>query len=240
MKIDLVNEFTEAQEPLLVGKALDVLSTLGWDPVVFVAASGRALLSGGFLPEAKKLAQQVISPLQKLEEQLGQFPIVGLEASAVLSANDEYHRLLDGDELAWIKEHDFQTIDCFLAKTLPQLESPQEKFIALHDEILLHVHCHQKSLESASHTAVVLEKLLGARVRKVKSSCCGMAGSYGMKKAHFDMSVKMANLVLIPAVEAFHGEWVVATGTSCRHQIHDLTEREAFHVVDVLWGQLKR
>ena len=102
------------------------------------------------------------------------------------------------------------------------------------------MHCHQKSLESAGDTAYVLQVLLGAKVDRVKSSCCGMAGSYGMKRENYAMSRKMAELVLLPKIESFEGEVVVATGTSCRHQIADFSERKAEHLVDTLWAQLKR
>ena len=86
---------------------------------------------------------------------------------------------------------------------MPKLDRASDAFEAYEEEILLHVHCHQKSLESAGDTAYVLQLLLGAKVNRVKSSCCGMAGSYGMKRENFEMSKKMADLVLLPAIEAF-------------------------------------
>lgn len=230
-----VDEFTQAQEPLLVGKACDILTVLGWTPVVVAKPSGRALLSGGYLPEAQSLAEQTIGTLKNTTDQLGQVPIIGLEASAVLSAKDEYLRLLQGDALHWVKVQRWATIDEFLATEGPKLDRPQQHFTAYKDEILIHVHCHQKSLESAGSTAYALQLLLGAKANRVKSSCCGMAGGYGMKSVNYSMSTKMASLVLLPAIEAFHGEWIVATGTSCRHQISDLASREAVHLVDVLW-----
>ena len=233
-----VDEFTAAQEPVLVGKAIDVLTALGCTPVVFYAPSGRALLSGGFLPQASAIAKSAVHGLQDLLQNLGEVPIIGLEASAVLSAVDEYTRLLEGAELEWVKARKFQTVDHFLASYLVTIDSPQQKFHSYHEAILLHVHCHQKSLENAGDTAYVLQLLLGAKVNRVKSSCCGMAGGYGMKKENYEMSTKMANLVLIPNVEAFDGEYVVATGTSCRHQIQDLAQRTAVHLLDVLWDQL--
>ena len=234
-----VDEFTAAQEPMLVGKAIDVLNALDCTPVVYYAPSGRALLSGGFLPQAKTIAENAVRGLQHILQDLGDVPILGLEASAVLSAVDEYTRLLDGSELEWVKAHKFQTIDHYLASYLTTIEAPQQKFNSYKEAILLHVHCHQKSLENAGDTAYVLQLLLGAKVNRVKSSCCGMAGGYGMKKENYEMSTKMANLVLIPNVEAFEGDYIVATGTSCRHQINDLAQRTAVHLLDVLWDQLK-
>ena len=232
-----VDEFTQAQDPLLVGKALDVLGALGYSPAVVCGPSGRAAISGGFLPESKKIAQKALKNLQNATKTLKNAPILGLEASAVLSAKDEYPRLLPAEN-EWLKAQRFETVDKFLASELPKLTGTKQLFAPHPEEILLHVHCHQKSLESAGDTAYVLQLLLGAKVNRVKSSCCGMAGSYGMKRENFEMSKKMADLVLLPAVEAFEGEHIVATGTSCRHQIDDLSSRSAVHLMDVLWEQL--
>jgi len=234
-----VDEFTQANDPLLVGKACDVLSALGYEPAVVCSPSGRAAISGGFLPESKILAQKSLKKLQKAAKTLENAPILGLEASAVLSAIDEYGRLLP-EEQEWISGQRICTIDKFLADELPKLDHGKEAFEPYEEEILLHVHCHQKSLESAGDTAYVLQLLLGAKVDRVKSSCCGMAGSYGMKKENYEMSRKMAALVLLPKIEEFEGEIIVATGTSCRHQISDFSGRTAEHLVDTLWAQLKR
>jgi FAD/FMN-containing dehydrogenase/Fe-S oxidoreductase len=233
-----VDEFTQANDPMLVGKACDVLGALGYNPAVVCSPSGRAALSGGFLPESKKLAQKALKKLKNATKTLENAPILGLEASAVLSAVDEYGRLLP-DEKKWIENQRIATIDKFLADELPKLDRVSDAFVAYKKELLLHVHCHQKSLESAGDTAYVLQLLLGAKVNRVKSSCCGMAGSYGMKRENFEMSKKMADLVLLPAIEAFEGEHIVATGTSCRHQIDDLSSRSAVHLMDVLWEQLQ-
>jgi Fe-S oxidoreductase len=233
-----VDEFTQANDPMLVGKACDVLGALGYSPAVVCSPSGRAALSGGFLPESKKLAQKALKKLQNAAKTLKNAPILGVEASAVLSAVDEYGRLLP-EEKKWIEDQRIATIDKFLADELPKLTGTKQLFAPYPKEILLHVHCHQKSLESAGDTAYVLQLLLGANVNRVKSSCCGMAGSYGMKRENFEMSKKMADLVLLPAIEAFEGEHIVATGTSCRHQIDDLSSRSAVHLMDVLWEQLQ-
>ncbi|HCP41480.1 MAG TPA: FAD-binding oxidoreductase [Cryomorphaceae bacterium] len=234
-----VDEFTQANDALLVVKACDVLVALGYAPAVVCSPSGRAAISGGFLPEAKELAKTTIKNLRAACTVLKYAPIIGLEASAVLSAVDEYGRLLPGEK-DWIQSKRIATVDKFLADELPKLKNAKASFESYEEEILLHVHCHQKSLESAGDTAYVLQVLLGAKVDRVKSSCCGMAGSYGMKAENYAMSRKMAELVLLPKIEAFQGEVIVATGTSCRHQIADFSERKAEHLIDTLWAQLKR
>ena len=232
-----VDEFTQVNDPMLVGKACDVLGALGYSPAVVCSPSGRAALSGGFLPESKELAKKALKNLQNATKTLKNAPILGLEASAVLSAVDEYVRLLP-EEKEWIQSRRIATLDKFLADELPKITIPKGVFEPYQKEILLHVHCHQKSLESAGDTAYVLQLLLGAKVERIKSSCCGMAGSYGMKRENFEMSRKMAELVLLPKIEAFQGDVVVATGTSCRHQIEDFSTRKAEHLVDTLWAQL--
>ena len=232
-----VDEFTQANDPMLVGKACDVLGVLGYSPAIVCSPSGRAALSGGFLPESKEMAKKALKNLQNATKTLKNAPILGLEASAVLSAVDEYVRLLP-EEKAWIEGQKIATIDKFLADELPKTTIPRGVFEPYEKEILLHVHCHQKSIESAGDTAYVLQLLLGAKVERIKSSCCGMAGSYGMKRENFEMSRKMAELVLLPKIEAFQGDVVVATGTSCRHQIEDFSTRKAEHLVDTLWAQL--
>jgi Fe-S oxidoreductase len=234
-----VDEFTQANDPMLVGKACDVLGALGYSPAVVCSPSGRAALSGGFLLESKKLAKKTLKKLKNASKTLKNAPILGLEASAVLSAVDEYGRLLP-EEKAWIQSRRIATLDKFLADDLPKISIPKGVFEPYEKEILLHVHCHQKSLESAGDTAYVLQLLLGAKVERIKSSCCGMAGSYGMKTENYAMSKKMAELILVPKIEAFEGEVIVATGTSCRHQIKDFTKRKAEHLVDTLWAQLVR
>jgi len=232
-----VDEFTQANDPMLVGKTCDVLGALGYIPAIVCSPSGRAAISGGFLPESRVLAQKALKKLQNAAKMLKNAPILGLEASAVLSAVDEYGRLLP-EEKKWIEAQRIGTIDKFLADDLPKLTGMKQLFTPYPAEILLHVHCHQKSMENAGDTAYVLQLLLGAKVNRIKSSCCGMAGSYGMKRENFEMSKKMADLVLLPAVESFEGEHIVATGTSCRHQIEDLSSRSAVHLMDVLWEQL--
>ena len=232
-----VDEFTEAQEPLLVGKTLDVLTTLGYNPAIICSPSGRAALSAGFLLEAKNIAEEAINKLRKAVIAVDGAPIIGLEASAVLGAIDEFPRLLPKHK-PWILQQKISTIDKFLADELPRITIPTGVFEPYKKEILLHVHCHQKSLESAGDTAYVLQLLLGAKVDRVKSSCCGMAGSYGMKQENYEMSKKMAELILLPKIEIFEGEVIVATGTSCRYQIEDFSKRKAEHLIDTLWAQL--
>ena len=113
-----------------------------------------------------------------------------------------------------------------LAETLQPLSSPR---------ILLHGHCHQKALGVMGSIERCLEMIPGAAVETIESSCCGMAGAFGFETDHLELSLAMAEADLLPAVRAAPSDTViVADGTSCRHQILDGAQREAFHVARVL------
>jgi Fe-S oxidoreductase len=103
---------------------------------------------------------------------------------------------------------------------------------------VLHGHCHQKALLGVAASAPALRLVPGLKVNVLDAGCCGMAGSFGFEKAHYDLSVKIANLALLPALAEAPESTVVAPGTSCRHQIHDLAGRRALHPLELLAEQL--
>jgi Fe-S oxidoreductase len=103
---------------------------------------------------------------------------------------------------------------------------------------VLHGHCHQKALLGVAASAPALRLVPGMETQVLDAGCCGMAGSFGFEKEHFDLSVKIANLALVPALKAAPEATVAAPGTSCRHQIHDLTGRRALHPLQVVEAQL--
>jgi Fe-S oxidoreductase len=102
------------------------------------------------------------------------------------------------------------------------------------EKCLLHGHCHQKALRSAGGTAAALRLVPELDVTVLDAGCCGMAGSFGFEKDHYDLSVSIAKLALLPALNAAPEALVVAPGTSCRHQINDLAGRRALHPMEVL------
>jgi len=106
------------------------------------------------------------------------------------------------------------------------------------DKCVLHGHCHQKALLGVAASAPALRLIPGLDVQVLDAGCCGMAGSFGFEKEHFDISAKIANLALVPALNAVPEATVVAPGTSCRHQIHDLAGRRALHPLEVVAGQM--
>jgi Fe-S oxidoreductase len=103
---------------------------------------------------------------------------------------------------------------------------------------LFHGHCHQKALVGVGGSVDALKLVPGLDVTVLDAGCCGMAGAFGYEKEHYDVSVTIANLALVPAVTADPAATVVATGTSCRHQIRDLTGRAALHPLEVLGGTM--
>jgi Fe-S oxidoreductase len=167
-------------------------------------------------------------------------PIVGLEPSCLFTLRDEVFALLPGQDAetvsrqAWLLEE-------FLARedAAGRLRLRLEQQSARH--ALLHGHCHQKAFGAMSAAESVLRLIPGLEVETVTSSCCGMAGAFGYEAEHFEISMKMAELSLLPAVrKAASDTIVVADGTSCRRQIHDGAGREAMHVARVLCAALPR
>jgi Fe-S oxidoreductase len=119
-----------------------------------------------------------------------------------------------------------------------QLEALKARLQATDQAILLHGHCHQKAFGAISPVMDVLKLIPGAKPELIETSCCGMAGSFGYEASHYEVSMQMAELSLLPAVRAQPDAIVVADGTSCRHQIKDGAQREAVHVAVLLARQL--
>ena len=210
---------------------------------------GRPLISKGFLPEVKALALRQLDALYPYAA--AGLPIIGLEPSCILTFRDEYPDLVDDPRAAVVAQQSF-LFDEFLDKEIAagrahlQFNHEEHKGHEGHEkqkysgslpkkEFLFHGHCHQKALIGSQHALALLRRIPGAQVREVDSGCCGMAGSFGYEAEHYDISKKIGERALIPAVRALPANAeVVAMGTSCRHQIHDLAGREARHLAEVL------
>lgn len=166
-------------------------------------------------------------------------PIIGLEPSCLLTLRDEIPGLLPGEETRQIADK---------AKMLEEYLVEQSDAGALDlplqapaDRLLLHGHCHQKAMGVASSVEKALRLIPGADVEMVETSCCGMAGAFGYGKETHEVSMKMGELDLFPAIrKEAEDTLVVADGTSCRHQIHDGTGRDALHVARVLEMAIKK
>jgi Fe-S oxidoreductase len=185
---------------------------------------GRTFLAAGLVEEARVEARRTLDALKPYAEQ--GIPIIGLEPSCLFSFRDEYGVLFKDAEIVGKNAVLFEE---FLAK-----EPGRLKFKELQQDILLHGHCHQKAFDAMPAVEKALGMVPGLKVSTVQTSCCGMAGSFGYEAEHYGISMKMAEMSLLPAVRESKNALVVADGTSCRHQIAHGAGREAWHVARVL------
>jgi len=227
--------FTTYQEPQIGRAAVTLLERAGYSVELAGICCGRAMLSKGFLTDARKLARDGIAKLDRYAS--AGVPILGLEPSCILSLSDEWPELVPGPAAKRVATA-AEMADGWLARQVSDCGLSLE-VASLAGKALLHPHCHQKALGAATGTADALKLVRGLDVTVLDAGCCGMAGAFGYEKSHYDISVRIANLELVPAVTANPTATVVATGTSCRHQIRDLTGRVALHPLEVLAGATK-
>jgi Fe-S oxidoreductase len=232
----LVDTFNRYFEPENVRAAVRVL--VAADYRVHIAqpdienrplCCGRTFLTLGLVKEARREAQRTFEALRRWVDH--GIPILGLEPSCLYTLRDEYPALLPETQS--------------LARRALLLEEflDEERraghfapaFKPLPGDALLHGHCHQKAFAGMDAVRNVLGLVPGLRVATIEAGCCGMAGAFGYEAEHYEMSMKMAELGLLPAVRKAHADTlVIADGTSCRHQIADGTGRRALHVARVL------
>jgi Fe-S oxidoreductase len=240
--VDTFNGFFEPGNPRA---ALQVLQTAGY--TVHVATKclpdgrhlccGRTYLASGMVEEAKVKAREMMDALLPFADR--GIPIVGLEPSCLLSLRDEMLVMGLGPPAQAIARHAL-LLEEFLAREsqVGRLEALKNKLRPLDKRVLLHGHCHQKAFAAVTPIVEVLKLIPGVQPELIESSCCGMAGSFGYEAAHYDVSMQMAELSLLPAVRKYPGAIVVADGTSCRHQVRDGAQREAVHAAVLLAAQL--
>jgi FAD/FMN-containing dehydrogenase/Fe-S oxidoreductase len=198
---------------------------------------GRTYLSAGMLDQAKAKAREVLDALLPFAER--EIPIVGLEPSCLLTLRDEVLSMGFGDRAKQLAAASL-LFEEFLAREARagRLEALKSKLRPIDRQVLLHGHCHQKAFAATAPIVEVLKLVPGANPELIETSCCGMAGSFGYEAAHYDVSMEMAELSLLPAVRRAPDAIVVADGTSCRHQIRDGAQREAVHAAAFLAAQL--
>jgi Fe-S oxidoreductase len=229
--------FNNWLEPENLAAAQRVLEAAGHAVVSPVGPGGRALCCGrtylavGMVAEARAEMRRTMQALRPFVE--AGTPIVGLEPSCMLTFRDELAALFPGDALA-ARFADVKLADEYLAAEIRdgRVSIPWRAGGAR--PIRVHGHCHQKSFGTFDATLELLRALPGADVQAIESSCCGMAGAFGHEKGHFEASMKMAELSLLPAVRAAPDATIVAAGTSCRRQIADGSGRAAKHPLALL------
>ena len=230
------DEFTNFNDTQVGIATVELLERLGFAvEIPAQVQSGRAAISKGLLETAKNCAEANLMLLEDVVTT--DQPLIGIEPSAILSFRDEYPQLVDSDKRAdahSLAKNVFM-IDEFLEKQIDAGVIDSSMFNPSDQIIRLHGHCHQKALASLKPTVRMLQLPLGHRVRLIPSGCCGMAGSFGYEVEHYDVSMKIGELVLFPTIrEEPAGSLIAAPGTSCRHQIKDGTGRTALHPVEIL------
>ena len=235
----LVDTFNTYFEPETATAAVNVLTAAGYRVLTPQAVDrgrplccGRTFLSNGLIEEAKVEARRVLATLAPYVER--GIPIVGLEPSCLLTLRDEFTALIPSEATAALADRallfeEFLSVERKNGRLkLPLNPLPQRR-------VLLHGHCHQKAFDVMPSVEEVLRWIPELEVELIDSGCCGMAGSFGYEAEHYDLSMKMAESALLPAVrEADERTLIVTDGTSCRHQIQDGTGQYSWHVARVL------
>ena len=234
------DEFTKYNDTEIGIKAIQLLNGLGYKVVIPKhKESGRTFLSKGLLRKAKKIAEDNVNMLSKLVSK--EKPLIGIEPSTILTFRDEYPELVSPNLITAAKElaKHAVTIEEFFATEFDKGNISDKQFSEEEKRIKFHGHCQQKALSGTAATHKMLSIPRNYEVEEIPSGCCGMAGSFGFEKEHYELSMQVGELVLFPAVRnAKKSDIISAPGTSCRHQISDGTDRKALHPVEVLWEAL--
>jgi FAD/FMN-containing dehydrogenase/Fe-S oxidoreductase len=235
-----VDEFTNYNDTETGIKAVKLLTSLNYRVLtVNNSVSGRTYISKGLLRKAKVYAAKNIEIVYPIAER--GIPVIGIEPSAILSFRDEYPDLVRGElkEKALLIKRNVMTFEEFISAEFRKGNIESQSFTDKQARIFVHVHCQQKAVSSSSPTIETLSIPSNYHVREIETGCCGMAGSFGYEKEHFDLSNKIGELVLFPEIRAAGNEVLLsAPGTSCRHHISDGTGRIARHPAVILYEAL--
>ena len=242
------DEFTNLQEAELGLEFAQLLVHLGYEVIVpRHVESGRAAISKGCLKLASKYARKNIRRLAPLVSD--STPLVGIEPSCILSFRDEYPDLVPDHMKGTARKLASNCLlyDEFIMREVARGNISAEQFRSDAVEIWLHGHCHQKALVGIEYTASMLRLLPNCNLHVIPSGCCGMAGSFGYEKEHYQTSMEIGEMILFPAVrDAVHKAegkpvtmMVAAPGTSCRQQILDGTGIHALHPIQIMLRMLK-
>jgi Fe-S oxidoreductase len=228
--------FNTYQTPSVAIAATRLLEKLGYRVLLADrGCCGRPAISKGMLGEARDMARANVARLAPAARAAR--PIVGLEPSCLLTLRDEYPELVRTDDARLVARQSF-LLEEFLQREWAGPDRP--RFEAHGRAALLHGHCHQKALVGTGPTVAVL-KAAGYQVSEVDAGCCGMAGSFGFEAEHYELSVKIAERRLAPAVRAAGADVAVcAPGVSCRQQVEHTTGRSPKHPAELLWEALAR
>ncbi|WP_029033013.1 FAD-binding and (Fe-S)-binding domain-containing protein [Salinimicrobium terrae] len=233
------DEFTNYLDSEVGMAAIKLLNGLNYEvKIIEHPESGRGFISKGFLKEAKEVANKNIQIFKDIISP--ESPLLGLEPSAILTFRDEYLRLADDKAAAERVSKNVFLLEEFFKKEVIAGNITADSFTSEKKRIKLHGHCHQKALSGVENTFVMLNLPQNFEVTVIPSGCCGMAGSFGYEKEHYEVSMQIGEQTLFPAVrKASEGTVIAAPGTSCRHQIQDGTGKKALHPVVIMAEALK-
>ncbi|MFO7938983.1 MAG: FAD-linked oxidase C-terminal domain-containing protein [Bacteroidales bacterium] len=236
-----VDEFTNYNDTDIGVATVQLLTRLGYNVIIpDTVQSGRSFLSKGMLKRARKLAEENVSRLS--EKITAETPLIGTEPSAILSFRDEYPELVKASMRAQsrkLAQHCFM-LEEFLMREIEAGNIRREQFTCETKNILLHGHCQQKAVASTEQSLFLLNFPANYYAKEIPSGCCGMAGSFGYEKEHYEISQKIGEMVLFPTVRKANEDTLIAApGTSCRHQIKEGTQRTALHPAEILYAALK-
>lgn len=231
------DEFTNYQDTQIGITAVLLLERLGYEVLIpNHLESGRASISKGLLRKAKKIANKNVALLSPIIS--NETPLIGIEPSAILTFRDEYLDLVDDDKLEIAKKlacnafliEEFLTMEIQKGNIRPEQFTKDEKLIKFHG------HCQQKAWGATKSSEVILSFPENYSVETIPSGCCGMAGSFGYEKEHYELSMQIGQLVLFPELSNQSEDVLIsANGTSCRHQIKDGIQKAALHPLVVLY-----
>ncbi|MCI0440862.1 MAG: anaerobic glycerol-3-phosphate dehydrogenase subunit C [Chloroflexi bacterium] len=227
-----VDTFTNYNAPELGRAAVKVLEGMGYQVIVpKTVCCGRPMLSKGMMDRARRNARANVDAIYPYVREGAK--LVGIEPSCILSFKDDYPDFFD-DEKTRLIEANTLLVEEFVLHA-QRNDGATLDFKREPGKVLVHGHCHQKALVGTRPMLEVLRSIPGCDVTEIQSGCCGMAGSFGMEKEHYDVSMRIGEQTLFPAIRRQEGEFlVVAEGISCRQQIAQGTQRRAKHLVELL------
>jgi FAD/FMN-containing dehydrogenase/Fe-S oxidoreductase len=237
----LADSFTSYTEPEIGRAAIELLEMAGWEvQLAGDVCCGRALISKGLLDAARARHADLVSRLAPVA--LEGTPIVGCEPSCVFTLKDELPDLARGDARAAAVGRQARLVDDLLAEAIDDGGLTLDPAASLAGRrILFHGHCHQKASSATAGSIALLRRIPGATVDVLDAGCCGMAGSFGFEREHYDLSLEIGGMRLFPAVAASPADSIIAaTGVSCRQQIAQGTARRAVHPVSLLRSCVRR
>lgn len=234
-----LDEFTNYYDANIGRDCIEALTKLDYEiGITDHQESGRSYISKGLLDQAKQIANENVTHFK--EKITADRPLVGIEPSAILTFRDEYLRLADDKAAARaIAQHTF-TIEEFFEREIEKGRIKSEQFKQTQKKIKIHGHCQQKSLSNMKATFSMLNLPVNFEVSIMNTGCCGMAGSFGYEKEHYELSMKVGEDSLFPKVRSKNkNEVIIASGTSCRHQIRDGANQSSMHPVSLINEALK-